>query len=272
MNKKINYVNILMYLGFIFLYAPIIIMMIYSFNESKLVTLWSGFSFKWYAQLLEDRDLIIAAGNSITIAAATATCSMILGTLAGVALARFGSFKGRMLFSSMLSAPFVMPEVITGFSMLMLFVTIERLTGWTEGKGIITVIIAHTTVAIAYVAILVQGRLANFDNTIEEAALDLGCKPLKVFFVITLPLIAPALFAGWLLSFTLSFDDLVLSSFTSGPGSNTLPMLIYSKVRLGISPEINALATIIVGVVTIAAIITYWVMVKGDDIVIDDDN
>lgn len=260
---RFPWLNSMMLAGFAFLYSPIIILIIYSFNKSRLVTVWAGFSTEWYGKLWEDHELMSAVAVSLKVASCSASLAVLLGTLAGTALARFGMFKGRTLFSGMLSAPFIMPEVITGFSLLLLFVTLEQLTGWPEGRSMLTIILAHTTLGMAYVAVLVQARLASFDSSLEEAALDLGAKPLKVFMVITLPLILPALISGWLLSFTLSLDDLVVASFTSGPGATTLPMLIYSRVRLGVSPEINALATIIVLIVGITATLTGWLTVRN---------
>ncbi|MCE3233201.1 MAG: potI [Rickettsiaceae bacterium] len=254
--KRFPWVLFLMSVGFAFLYIPIFILIFYSFNSSKLVTVWAGFSTQWYSKLWEDTELMSAVGVSLKVAASSASLAVIIGTLAGVVLSRFGLFAGRSLFSGLLSSPFVMPEVVTGFSLLLLFISAEQLLGIPEGRSITTIILTHSTLGMAFVAVLVQARLAAFDISLEEAALDLGAKPMKVFFVITIPLIMPALIAGWLLAFTLSFDDLVLASFTSGPGSTTLPMLIYSRVRLGVSPEINALATIIVVAVTILAAIT----------------
>lgn len=260
---RFPWLNSMMLAGFAFLYSPIIILIIYSFNKSRLVTVWAGFSTEWYGKLWEDHELMSAVAVSLKVASCSASLAVLLGTLAGAALARFGMFRGRTLFSGMLSAPFIVPEVITGFSLLLLFVTLEQLTGWPEGRSILTIILAHTTLGMAYVAVLVQARLASFDSSLEEAALDLGARPLKVFMVITLPLILPALISGWLLSFTLSLDDLVVASFTSGPGATTLPMLIYSRVRLGVSPEINALATIIVLIVGITATLTGWLTVRN---------
>lgn len=255
--------KILMCSGFAFLYAPILVLVLYSFNKSRLVTVWAGFSTEWYGKLLEDSALIDSVSVSLKVASSSATLAVLLGTLAGVVLSKLGMFKGRTVFSGMLSAPFVMPEVITGFSLLLLFVTLEQMIGWPEGRGVITIILAHTTLGMAYVAVLVQARLTSFDKSLEEAAADLGARPLKVFMVITLPLIFPALVAGWLLSFTLSLDDLVIASFTSGPGATTLPMLIYSKVRLGVTPEVNALATLIVLLVGVFATLTYWLVLRG---------
>jgi putrescine transport system permease protein len=254
--------NLFTTFGFVFLYLPIILLVIYSFNDSRLVTVWGGFSAKWYFELWKDDELISAMITSLKVANISATLAVIFGTLAGMALARFTKFTGRRVFSGMLSAPFVIPEIVTGFSLLLLFLSLEQLIGWPTGRGITTIILAHTTIGMAYVAVVVQGRFANFDKSFEEAALDLGAKPIKVFLVITLPLIAPALISGWLLSFTISLDDLVISSFTSGPGSTTLPMLIYSRVRLGVSPEINALATLIIFVVTLIAIATYFLSLR----------
>ncbi len=232
--------------GFAFLYIPIVSLIVFSFNESKLVTVWAGFSTKWYGELLRNEQILSAAWLSVRIAVVNATFATALGTLAGFVLARMGRFRGRLLLTGMVTAPLVMPEVITGLSLLLLFVALEGIIGWPEGRGVTTITIAHITFSMAYVAVVIQSRLSNVDESIEEAALDLGARPAKVFFLITLPIIAPALISGWLLAFTMSLDDLVIASFVSGPGSSTLPMVIFSKVRLGVSPEINALATIIV--------------------------
>ena len=238
-----------LWFGYAFLYVPIALLIVYSFNESRLVTVWGGFSTKWYGELLKNQQLLDSAWLSVQIAALSASLAVVLGTLAGLALARFGRFRGRTLFGGLISAPLVMPEVIIGLSLLLLFVAMEQLIGWPDGRGITTITIAHTTFTTAYVAVIVQSRLAGMDGSLEEAAMDLGARPAKVFFVITLPLIAPAIVAGWLLAFTLSLDDVVVASFVSGPGSTTLPMTILSSVRFGVSPQINALATIIVLVV-----------------------
>ena len=247
-------------LGFAFLYIPIVSLIVYSFNESKLVTVWAGFSTKWYGELLRNGPILNAAWLSLKIAALTATLAVVLGTLSGLALARFGPFKGRTLLSGLTTAPLVMPEVITGLSMLLLFVAMEQLIGWPAGRGMTTIVIAHVTFTMAYVTVIVQSRLAQMDDSLEEAAMDLGARPAKVFFLITLPIIAPALMSGWLLAFTLSIDDLVTTSFVAGPGSSTLPMVIYSKVRLGVSPDVNALATILVGIVAIGVVIAGYTM------------
>jgi putrescine transport system permease protein len=242
-------------LGFAFLYVPIISLIVFSFNESRLVTVWGGFSTKWYGALIRNQQILDAAWLSLKVAAVSATLAVVLGTFAGMILARFGPFRGRTLLSGMTTAPLVMPEVITGLSLLLLFVTLEQLIGWPAGRGMTTIIIAHVTFAMAFVTVVVQSRLAQIDESLEEAAQDLGARPAKVFFLITLPIIFPALLSGWLLAFTLSLDDLVIASFVAGPGSSTLPMVVFSKVRLGVSPDINALATILVAVVAVGVVI-----------------
>jgi putrescine transport system permease protein len=242
-------------LGFAFLYIPIASLIVYSFNESRLVTVWGGFSTKWYGALFRNEQILNAAWLSIKVAVLSATLAVVLGTLAGMALARFGPFKGRTLLSGLTTAPLVMPEVITGLSLLLLFVTMEQLIGWPAGRGMTTIVISHITFTMAFVTVVVQSRLSQMDDSLEEAAMDLGARPHKVFFLITLPIIFPALLSGWLLAFTLSLDDLVITSFVAGPGSSTLPMVIFSKVRLGVSPDINALATILVAIVAIGAVV-----------------
>ena len=241
-------------LGFIFLYAPILSLVIFSFNENRLVTVWSGFSLKWYGALFSDPQMLGAAWLSLQIAAISASIALVLGTLAAVALVRFRRFRGRTALAGMVSAPLVMPDVITGLSLLLLFVAMEAMLGWPAGRGMLTIIIAHSTFCMAYVAVVVQSRLSDLDLSLEEAAMDLGATPARVFFDITLPIIAPALISGWLLGFTLSLDDLVIASFVSGPGSSTLPMVIFSKIRLGVSPDVNALATIIIGIVALGVV------------------
>jgi putrescine transport system permease protein len=239
--------------GLVFLYVPILSMIVFSFNNSRLVTVWDSAhspTLKWYGELFSNTQILGAAGLSIEIAAVSACGAVILGTLAGVALARFGAFRGRTLLAGMTAAPLVMPEVITGLSLLLLFVALEQAIGWPKGRGMLTITLAHITFSMAYVTVVVQSRLAGFDESLEEAAMDLGARPAKVFFRITLPLIVPALVSGWLLAFTLSWDDLVISQFVAGPGSSTLPMVIFSKVRLGVSPDVNALATIMVLIVS----------------------
>jgi putrescine transport system permease protein len=251
-------VLVAMGLGFAFLYAPLVLVVAYSFNDSRLVTVWGGFSLRWYAELLRSRDVLDAALLSLRIAAVSATLATVLGTLAGFALARLGRFRGRALFTGMITAPLVMPEVITGLSLLLLFVTLQQLVGWPAGRGAVTITIAHVTFSTAYVAIVVRSRLSNLDESLEEAAMDLGGRPLQVLFDITLPIVFPAILAGWLLAFTLSLDDLVISSFVSGPGSTTLPMLIFSKVRLGVTPDVNALAAILIALVTLGVVVGSW--------------
>lgn len=246
-----------LWLGLMFLYGPIISMIWFSFNNSRLVTVWDAANsptLKWYRELLRNEQILGAAWLSIRIAAMTATGAVILGTMAGLALVRFGPFRGRALLAGMTTAPLVMPEVITGLSLLLLFVALEQLIGWPQTRDVTTITIAHITFSMAYVTIVVQSRLAGFDNSLEEAALDLGARPAKVFFRITLPLIVPAILSGWLLAFTLSWDDVVVSQFVAGPGSTTLPMVIFSKVRLGVSPDVNALATIVVLIVALGVI------------------
>jgi putrescine transport system permease protein len=243
--------------GLAFLYVPIASMIVLSFNNSRLVTVWDADdspTLKWYKALLSNEQILDAAWLSIKIAAMTATGAVVLGTIAGLALARFGAFRGRTLFAGMTTAPLVMPEVITGLSLLLLFVALEQAIGWPEGRGVLTITIAHITFSLAYVTVVVQSRLAGFDESLEEAAMDLGARPAEVFFRITLPLIAPAIISGWLLAFTLSWDDLVITQFVAGPGSSTLPMVIFSKVRLGVSPDVNALATLMVLIVAIGIV------------------
>lgn len=253
-------------LGLAFLYLPILLMIVFSFNASRTVTEWSpeSPSLRWYKRLLQDDQILSAAWVSIQVAAMSATGAVILGTLAGLVLARFGPFKGRAFLQGLTTAPLVMPEVITGLSMLLLFVSMEQLFSWMFGwrfeRGIVTIIIAHTTFTMAYVTVIVQSRLASFDDSLEEAALDLGARPAKVFFRITVPLILPAILSGWLLAFTLSWDDVVVAQFVSGPGSNTLPMVIFSRVRLGVNPVVNALATIMVVVVALGVVLSAVLM------------
>lgn len=251
--------NIITWLGFIFLYLPIIILIIFSFNSSSLITVWDDFSFIWYEKLLEDKEIISAFFVSIKVAAFAATGAVIIGTLAGVALQRIGDFRGRSIFSILLPIPLVVPEIIIGFAISLVFITINRLTGFPSKLGFETVVLAHMVVGVTYVALVTQAKLAELDPSYEEAALDLGATPAKVLFLITLPLISPALISGWLLCFTISMDDLIISSFTAGSGVITLPMLIYSRIRFGISPVINALTTIIVLMVLFAIIIVLCV-------------
>jgi len=244
--------------GYAFLYVPLASVIFYSFNDSRLATVWGGFSTRWYGELFRNDLVLDAAYLSLRIALFSATLATILGTMAGLALARFGTFRGRTLFSGMITSPLVMPEVITGLSLLLLFVSLQSLIGWPSQRGFSTITIAHTTFAMAYVTVIVRSRLTAMDLSLEEAAMDLGGRPLRVLFDITLPLIAPAMIAGWLLAFTLSLDDLVLASFVSGPGGTTLPMLIFSKIKLGVTPDINALATVIIVIVSSGVMISWW--------------
>lgn len=262
--RRFSPLMIALFFGYAFLYVPIFLLIVYSFNENRLVTVWSGFSVKWYAELFHNEQLLSAAYLSLRVAALSATLAVIGGTMAGLALARFGRFRGRALFGGMITAPLVMPEVITGLSMLLLFVAMEGLIGWPDGRGVTTITIAHTTFTMSYVAVIIQSRLGSLDESLEEAAMDLGARPLKVFFVITLPIVAPAIVSGWLLSFTLSLDDVVITSFVSGPGSTTLPMVIFSSVRLGVSPQINALATIIVSIVALGILVSSLIMASQE--------
>jgi putrescine transport system permease protein len=258
------FVLVMLGIGYAFLYGPIVSLIIFSFNESKLVTVWGGFSVKWYGELAKDDQVLSAAALSLEIAALSATFGIILGTIAGYVLARLGPFRGRTLFTGMVTSPLVMPEVITGLSLLLLFVALEQAIGWPAGRGLTTIVIAHTTFTMAYATVVMQSRLSSLDRSLDEAAQDLGARPLKVFFVITLPIVFPAILSGWLLSFTLSLDDLVTSSFVTGPGATTLPMVIFSKVRLGLNPEINALATIIIAIVA-TGVVAASLMMAGQE-------
>lgn len=233
-------------LGLAFFYIPMILLVIYSFNYSKLVPVWGGWSFRWYEVLFQSEDVWNAVRLSLKIAFINATFATVLGTLAALSMVRFGRFRGRTLFGGMLVAPLVMPEVITGLSLLVFFISLRQLTGWPAERGFVTITIAHITFSMAYVAVTVQARLTGMGQTLEEAASDLGAKPFKVLTAITVPRLMPALISGWLLAFTLSLDDLVIASFVTGPGANTLPILIFSRIRLGLRPDINALATIII--------------------------
>jgi putrescine transport system permease protein len=249
MHKQASWFNIAAIgLGLAFLYLPIAILVIYSFNASRLVTVWAGWSTRWYAELLQDEAMLNAAWISLRLAFLSATVATVLGTLAALALVRMGRFRGRLLFSGMIYAPLILPEVITGLSLLLLFVAASI------DRGFWTVAIAHTTLTMGFVTVVVQARLMGFDRSIEEAAMDLGAPPVKTFFAVTLPLIAPAVAAGWMLAFTLSLDDLVIASFTTGPGATTLPIRIYSEVRLGVKPEINAVCTIMIAVVALGVV------------------
>ena len=247
--RKVSLFNALAILiGIVFLYLPIVILIVYSFNASRLVAVWGGWSTRWYAELAGDTAILDAAFISLRVAFVSATAATLLGTLAALALVRFGRFRGRLAFASMIYAPLVMPEVITGLSMLLLFVAIE------VDRGFWTVVIAHTTMAMCFVTVIVQSRLVDFDMSLEEAAMDLGAPPARTFLTVTLPLIVPAIAAAWMLAFALSLDDLVIASFTTGPGATTLPIRIYSEVRLGVKPEINAVCSIFIAIVGVAVL------------------
>ena len=261
MKARSRFVLSTLVFGYAFLYVPLVLVVAYSFNSSRIATVWGGFSTRWYGALLQNDQVLDAASLSLRIAIGSATLATILGTMAGLVLARFGRFRGRTLFSGMITSPMVMPEVITGLSLLLLFVSLQQLIGWPGQRGFSTITIAHTTFSMAYVAVIVRSRLAAMDESLEEAAMDLGGRPLRVVFDVTLPLIAPAMLAGWLLAFTLSLDDLVIASFVSGPGSSTLPMYIFSKVKLGVSPDINALATLIIAFVS-AGVLAAWLVTR----------
>jgi putrescine transport system permease protein len=264
MNRSSRFIFSALCFGFAFLYLPILMLILLSFNDSSIATVWGGFSLRWYSALLSNKQIINAALLSLKIAAVSATFATILGTMAGLALTQMGRYRGRLIFTGLIAAPLVMPEVITGLSLLLLFVSLQELIGWPLSRGASTITIAHITFSMAYVAVIVQSRLANMDQSLEEAAMDLGGRPMQVAFDITLPLIAPSMISGWLLAFTLSLDDLVIASFTSGAGASTLPMVIFSKIKLGVTPDINALASIIIGTVTVGIVIASWIMLRND--------
>lgn len=255
--------NSMLGIGLVFLYLPILSMMVFSFNNSRLVTVWDEVNsptLRWYLRLFENEQLLSAAWISVKIAALSASGAVVLGTLAALALVRAGAFRGRALLAALTTAPLVMPEIIMGIAMLLLFVALEGWTGWPAGRGFATITIAHVTFTMAYVTVVVQSRLAVFEHALEEAALDLGARPMTVFFRITLPLILPAITSGWLLAFTLSWDDVVISQFVSGPGSSTLPVEVFSRVRRGVSPDINALGTLVVVTVAIGVVSSFLYM------------
>ncbi|WP_314933890.1 ABC transporter permease subunit [Neisseria elongata] len=262
------FLKAMLFLGLAFLYIPLIVLVVYSFNDSKLVTIWGGFSTKWYAKLLNNDQILEAAWLSLRIAVVSSLAATVLGTLAGYALARIKRFRGSTLFAGMVSAPMVMPDVITGLSMLLLIIQVQTMLqgifGNTSsfGNGFFTIFLGHTTLCMAYITVVIRARLAELDQSLEEAAMDLGARPLKIFFVITLPLIMPAIVSGFLLGVTLSLDDLVITSFLSGPGSSTLPQVIFSKIKLGLDPQMNVLATIIIAIVGTLVIIMNWYMMR----------
>ena len=250
-------------LGFSFLYIPIVSLIVYSFNKSKLVTVWGGFSTMWYGELLKNEQILNAAWLSLRVAAISATLAVALGTLAGMVLARFGPFKGRMMFSGLTTAPLVMPEVIIGLSLLLMLVSVQRALGFPE-RGMITIWLGHTLLGMAYATVVVQSRLQEMSQSLEEAAQDLGCRPWQVFFLVTLPLISQAIASAWLLTFTLSLDDVVLSAFLSGPGSTTMPITIFSRARLGLSPSVNTVAMLTVLVVGIGVVIASLLIARSE--------
>ena len=257
-----NFLTFTLYTGLVFLYVPMILLIIYSFNYSKLVPVWGGWSTRWYKELFQSPEVWEAVGLSLQIAFINATFATILGTLAGLAMVRFGRFKGRTLFGGILVAPLVMPEVITGLSLLVFFISLKELIGWPAERGFTTITIAHITFSLAYVAVIIQARLTGIGETLEEAASDLGARPFKVLKAITLPRLAPGMLSGWLLAFTLSLDDLVIASFVTGPGANTLPILIFSRIRLGLRPDINALATLIIIFVAVLVALAAYLMFR----------
>ncbi|MCQ6256405.1 ABC transporter permease subunit [Pseudomonas hefeiensis] len=263
--KRFSFSSLMLVLGLLFIYAPMLILVIYSFNASKLVTVWGGWSIKWYVGLLDNSQLMGSVVRSLEIACYTAIAAVALGTLAAFVLTRITHFKGRTLFGGLVTAPLVMPEVITGLSLLLLFVAMAQMIGWPQERGIVTIWIAHTTFCSAYVAVVVSARLRELDLSIEEAAMDLGARPWKVFFLITIPMIAPSLAAGGMMSFALSLDDLVLASFVSGPGSTTLPMEVFSAVRLGVKPEINAVASLILLAVSLVTFLVWYFSRRAEE-------
>ncbi|HLD68560.1 MAG TPA: ABC transporter permease subunit [Pseudomonas sp.] len=263
--KRFNFSKLMLVLGLLFIYLPMVILVIYSFNASKLVTVWGGWSLKWYFGLLDNSQLMGSVMRSLEIACYTAIAAVALGTMAAFVLTRVTRFKGRTLFGGLVTAPLVMPEVITGLSLLLLFVAMAQLIGWPQQRGLLTIWIAHTTFCAAYVAVVVSARLRELDLSIEEAAMDLGAKPWKVFFLITIPMIAPSLAAGGMMSFALSLDDLVLASFVSGPGSTTLPMEVFSAVRLGVKPEINAVASLILLSVSLVTFCVWFFAQRAEE-------
>ncbi|WP_028671312.1 ABC transporter permease subunit [Saccharospirillum impatiens] len=252
------------WLGIFFLYGPMLMLIIYSFNASRMVQVWAGWSTRWYGELFQDQQLMSAVGRSLQIAFYSASTAVVIGMLASIVMIRFTRFRGRTLFSGMITAPLVMPDVIIGISMLLLFVAMAQSLGWPAQRGMLTIWIAHTTFCVAYSTVVISSRLREMDQSLEEAALDLGATPIKAFFLVTLPVISPAIISAWLLSFTLSLDDVVIASFVTGPGATTLPIEVFSQVKLGVTPKINALATIIIGVVSIIAF-SSWILFRKID-------
>lgn len=264
MRRRPVFLITVMCFGFAFFYIPILSMMVYSFNGSRLATVWGGFSAKWYVSLLSNKQVGAALLLSLKIAVTSATAATILGTMAGITLARFRRFKGRTLFSGLVTAPLIMPEVITGISSLMMFILMAKFLGWPGARGFTTVTLAHITFSMVFVTTIIQSRMLQADRAIEEAAMDLGSKPWAVLFDVTLPVIFPAILSGWLLAFTISLDDVVITSFTTGPGNTTLPLLIWSKVKLGVTPDINALATLTVVVVGCGVALAGYILNRAE--------
>jgi putrescine transport system permease protein len=264
MKRRSTFLMTALCFGFAFFYVPILSMIVFSFNNSRLATVWGGFSTKWYASLLSNEKVIDALILSLQIALLSATFATILGTMAGITLARFTKFKGRTLFSGLVTAPLIMPEVITGISMLVFFILMADWVGWPSSRGFSTITLAHITFSMVFVTTVVQARMLQADRAIEEAAMDLGSRPWQVMFDITLPVISPAIVSGWLLAFTISLDDVVISSFVTGPGNTTLPLLIWSKVKLGVTPDINALATLMVLTVGVGVITAGIIMTRAE--------
>ena len=264
MKRRSTFLMTVMSFGFAFFYVPILSMIVFSFNNSRLATVWGGFSTKWYGSLLSNDKVIDALLLSVKIALVSATFATILGTMAGITLARITKFRGRTLFSGLVTAPLIMPEVITGISMLIFFILMADWIGWPGSRGFTTITLAHITFSMVFVTTIVQARMLQTDRAIEEAAMDLGSRPWQVLFDITLPVISPAIVSGWLLAFTISLDDVVISSFVTGPGNTTLPLLVWSKVRLGVTPDINALATLMVVTVGIGVIAAGIIMDRAE--------
>ena len=264
MNRRPIFLLTMLCFGFAFFYIPILSMIVYSFNESRLATVWGGFSTKWYVSLFSNRQVAAALILSLQIALISATIATILGTMAGIALARFTRFRGRLVFTGLVTAPLVMPEVITGISSLMLFILMAEWIGWPGQRGFTTITLAHITFSMVFVTTVVQARMLQADRAIEEAAMDLGSRPWQVMWDVTLPTIFPAILSGWLLAFTISLDDVVITSFTTGPGNTTLPLLIWSKVKLGVTPDVNALATLTVLVVGVGVVLAGWILNRAE--------
>ncbi|MBZ2168959.1 MULTISPECIES: ABC transporter permease subunit [Marinobacter] len=265
MPQRFSFSRLMFWVGIAFLYVPMLVLVVYSFNESRLVTVWAGFSGKWYVELFQDQQIMTAVWRSLQIAFLSASAAVVLAILGSLIMVRHRNFKGRTLFSGMITAPLVMPDVIIGLSMLLLFVAMGQMIGWPENRGMLTVWIAHTTFCLAYSTVVISSRLREMDRSLEEASLDLGANQIRTFFQVTLPIIAPAIVSAWLLSFTLSLDDVVIASFVTGPGATTLPIEVFSSVRLGVTPKINALATLIIAAVSLVAIGSWYLTKRMND-------